>query len=253
MENTPASPSAATPLHIDIGCFEGPLELLLHLIRAQEVDIWEVSLSEICDQYIATLERSKELDIEIGGEFLIIAATLLVIKSKRILPGAEQDDEELATDPREELIRQILTYSECKKWAEWLSVLQLESCRYAPRGWNENARVVEEDESTYNAYTIFSAYQRILESTYFKASRIITLNNKTASQYRDGVLERLGRTRSLDFLSLFDGATERIEVVATFLAVLELVKEGFVDVHQGTTFGSIRISLIEKGQYERTV
>ena len=232
-----------SPLHVDVGCFEGPLELLLYLIRVQEVDIWDVSLSEICDRYIEVIERSRNLDIEVGGEFLVIAATLLEIKSRRLLPVDAADGDTEAVDPREELIRQVLAYSECRKWAELLCERQDDAVRWFERGFFEHARRVEEDESTYSAYTIFSAYQKLLASTYGTAARVINLDERATSFYMETILKRLGEKRAVSFFSLFQPGVDRLEVIGTFLAILELSKDGKIELQQGTSFGSIRLTL----------
>ncbi|GAB4162854.1 MAG: segregation/condensation protein A [Planctomycetota bacterium] len=231
--------SASVP-RVSIECFEGPLELLLFLIRSQEVDIWDVSLSEVCDQYIAVLERSRDLDIEVGGEFLVIASTLLEIKSYRILPS-DRPSEAPQLDPREELLNSVIAYRDTKHRAELLKELELRAAQRFPRGWTENLREVRDTTRKLDGWTLFSAWQNILKATYARTEWVVRVDDRPAQYYRERVLGLLQGRRSASFRELFEGA-DRMELIASFMAVLELVREGLLNVWQGTTFGEIVLS-----------
>ncbi|MDZ7816498.1 MAG: ScpA family protein [Planctomycetota bacterium] len=231
------------PPRISIDCFEGPLELLLYLIRAQEVDIWQVSLSEVCDQFIAVLNHSLEMDIEIGGEFLIVASTLIEIKSRRILPGPEEEDEDAGEDPREELLKQVIAFRDSRKRADMLRKLENEAVKTFTRGFYEHFRQKGEKPVPREPYAVFETYQRLLEETLYGHERIITMDQRPAGYYRDNMLKTLSKRKGATFRSLFPANASRTEIVGSFLALLELIKDGLVEFQQSSVFGEIRLSL----------
>ncbi|MFA4987650.1 MAG: segregation/condensation protein A [Candidatus Brocadiia bacterium] len=242
----PARVDQSSSLVINIECFEGPFELLLYLVRASEVDIWAISVSEICDSYLAVLERSQAMDLEIGGEFLTIAAALLELKSRMILPGPKRPEED-ALDPREELIRQIVEYRECRSQSELLRAAETAALKTFPRAAFEARQQAAPPERTYDSYVLFATWQKLLAQTYARIPRIIHIDRAAPAYYRQRLLDALTSRKATSFSSLLVSAKDHVEVVSMFLALLELVKDGLAAIQQGTTFGEIRIAILENG------
>ncbi len=234
-------PASKAP-RITLDCFDGPLELLLHLIMAQEVDIWSVSLAEVCDQYIGVLDQAKELDIEVGSEFLVIAALLLEIKSARILPSGEVE-EVAAPDPRQELLVQVIAFRDARRNTELLRELESTAAVRYPRGYFENLREVRDTRRTLNGWDLYKAWTKLREATLARAPRVIMADPHPPAHYRERILRILKPGRGCSFRTLAGENATRTEVVATLLALLELVREGLVLVWQGTAFGEIAVSL----------
>jgi len=234
------------PLSVHVGCFEGPLDLLLFLVRRQEVDIWEVSLSEICDGYLEILRRSRDMDIEVSGEFLVIAATLLQIKSARLIPSPASEEEDAGPDPRGELIRMVLDYRETRRAAEFLASREAENLRLFPRGAKEKFAATLEETERLNPYVLFAAWQAVLEQIYARAPCVITIRDREPAYYKDRIRSALSGREVLPFHALFSPGATRVEIVSAFMALLELVRDGEVEIHQSSAFGLIRITAARK-------
>lgn len=237
------------PYEVQTPVFEGPFDLLLHLILREQVDLYEVKLSIIVDAYLAELERLDQLDLEVATEFLLIAATLVELKSKRLLPGDETIDldEELALwEERDLLLARLL---ECKTFKDVSLALR----RLATVAGRSYARRAGPDERFLSLTPDFlagvtpeqlrSAFMRAIEP---KPVPKIDLDHVAPirASVTDVVIElieelpRIGRTT---FRQLTAGMTERLEVIVRFLAVLELFKQGWIDIEQGGTFGQIEL------------
>lgn len=237
---------AAYKVKLDV--FEGPLDLLLYLVRKDEVDIYDIEIGRITRQYLEYLEAMESIDVEIGGEFIVMAANLLYIKSRTLLPvdlqgPAEEEGEE--EDPRWELIRQLIEYKKFKEAAgelrdrEDLAVKLFGRSPSAPPPDGGATLLAGE----VGALDLIAAFQRVLARIEEKkgAAREIEADRFTVSEKIEFVLKVLPEKEALRFEELFAGQTTRGEVVATFLALLELVRLRHVHVEQSEAFGEIML------------
>jgi segregation and condensation protein A len=232
--------------------FEGPFDLLLHLILNEQVEIYEISLCHIVDAYLQELERMEGLDLEVATEFLLIAATLVELKTRRLLPGdpdVELDDELSIWEERDLLLARLVECKTFKDAAKLLSALADEAGRSFPRtaGLDERytdlapdllAGVTPDDLRNAFARAITPKPVPRVELDHVAPSRISV--TEAVAELVDE-LPRLGR---VTFRELTDSFVERLEVVVRFLAVLELYKQGMIDLDQPTTFGELTISWI---------
>ena len=235
-----------TAYKVKLDVFEGPLDLLLYLVRKDEVDIYDISIERITKQYLEYLEAMESIDVEIGGEFIVMAANLLYIKSRTLLPADLQgpDEEEVEQeDPRWELIRQLIEYKKFKEAAgelrdrEELAVKLFGRSPSAPPADGGATLLAGE----VGALDLIAAFQRVLDRLEKKkgAEREIEADRFTVSEKIEFVLKVLPESEPLRFEELFAGQTTRGEVVATFLALLELVRLRHVLVRQEGSFGDI--------------
>ncbi len=228
---------------IKLDIFEGPLDLLLHLIKKNEVDIYDIPISVITEQYLEYIELLKEMNLNLAGEFLVMAATLVHIKSRMLLPvpelASEEDD---GIDPREELIQRLLEYQRYKEAGEDLAGRRrlgrdvfLKGPFAAPEVPAEETRPLD-----VSIFALVEALKDILKRAGGDTVMEITAERFNVADKINHVLERLDRSGSVTFVSLFDDTAPRGEIIVTFLAVLELVKLLLIKVHQ-TEDGIIRV------------
>ena len=233
------------PYQVRIENFEGPLDLLLHLIKKNEINIYDIPVAMIAQQYLEYLEAMEELNLNVAGDFLVMAATLLQIKSKMLLPVDETaDDDEDGPDPREELVRRLLEYKAFKEAARQLDD-QEKIWREIFR--REQAPLVEEVEEelpleNVSLFDLVDALKEVLERN--PSSRLIEIvpDNLTVRERMNLILETLEGKDSVSFAALFEGSSHRMVVVVTFLALLELMKLRIARVFQAETFGPILVS-----------
>lgn len=227
---------------IKLGIFEGPLDLLLHLIRKNEVDIFDIPIATITDQYLQYIDMMKALNMNIAGEFLVMAATLIHIKSKMLLPGYEGEEEE--EDPRVEITRPLMEYLRLKEVAGELSERDLLDRDVFARHLSEDmveGNGGEEPLLQVSLFQLMDAFKKILEqhapegALEFRPD-VWSLKDKTAV-----IVERLKQQGSLYFTELFDQDHTVPEFIVTFLALLELVQMGLVKIFQTDMGKDIRL------------
>jgi segregation and condensation protein A len=222
--------------------FRGPLDLLLHLVREQELEITDVDLSRLCDQYLAALALMRELDINVAGEFLVLASTLVLIKSRAILPREEIDlSEEL--DPGDDLILQLLEYRKFKTLSLELERRAHERARCHPRGTHEIPPQDEPELEEVGLWDLVGSFARLVEELGLRRRFDTLRQEKPLRAYLQAVLARLLERERWSFreLVLLNGGEEH--VFGTFLALLELVKSRQIVVSQEETGGPISLSL----------
>lgn len=233
-------------MEIQLENFAGPLDLLLHLIKKHEVDIYDIPIALITRQYLEYLELIKTLNLEIAGDFLVMAATLAQIKSRMLLPVQETADGEAeGPDPRQELVNRLLEYKKYKGAAEileeregyWGRIFQRETPEVIPD------EVVEPEASLFNfgLFDLVSAFQGILRRHPQERRKEIIPEKITVKDKIEHIMRHLEFSGTLEFASLFEEAGCREEVIVTFLAILELVKQRLVRVAQIKEFGAIYI------------
>jgi segregation and condensation protein A len=231
--------------------FEGPLDLLLHLIRKEEVDIYQVNLTRLAGQFIEYIETLRLLDLEVAGEFLVMAATLMYIKSRELLPVDQQvqtEEEDDGEDPRWELIRQLVEYKKFKDAAAELQALEARQENVFPRA---PARLEFASEtpgrSEASIFDLVSAVNAVLQRFGERAEQRNIFEDKwTVNERIEHLMRVFGEQGRMKFSELFAEAASRAEVVATFLALLELIRLKQVAAIQAEPFGEIVICRVDK-------
>jgi segregation and condensation protein A len=226
--------------------FEGPLDLLLYLIKKEEVDIYEVNLTKLATQFIEYIDTMRLLDLEVAGEFLVMAATLMYIKSRELLPVDQQaqvEGEDEGEDPRWELIRQLVEYKKFKDAATQLQVLEARQEDVFPRipGKLEfDAEAPARAEAS--IFDLVNAVNAVLKRlTKREDLREIFEDKWSVSEKIEHLMKVLAERTSVKFSELFEGVTSRSEVVVTFLALLELIRLKQLTAMQRDPFGEIEI------------
>lgn len=234
------------PYQVRIENFEGPLDLLLHLIKKSEINICDIPINLIAQQYLEYVEAMKELNLNVAGEFLVMAATLLQIKSKMLLPADEAaEDEEDGPDPREELVRRLLEYKTYKEAARQLDGQEKMWREIFSREPEPVVAEVESDETLMENVSLFDlvdALKAIVERNPGKTLIEIVPDNLTVRERMNVILETLEGKDSVSFAALFDGSCHRLVIIVTFLALLELIRLRVAHVFQSETFGPILVS-----------
>jgi segregation and condensation protein A len=222
--------------------FEGPLDLLLHLIKKNEVDIYDIPIADITAQYVAYVDAMKNLNLDVAGEFLLMAATLVHIKSRLLLPSTQDDEpEEDEEDPRAELVRRLLEYQKYKAAAVTLDALPLLEREVFARKFP-----LPDSEGTeaggfeaVGLYDLVEAFRFILREAPAETFHDIDVDQLSVTERVNVILTLLAGRESLSFRDLFTGRPDRSEVVVTFLATLELVRLKLVRLLQNSRFGAI--------------
>lgn len=239
---------AMTEYKVRFEVFEGPLDLLLYLIKKQEVDIYQVNLTELANQFIEYVELMRMLDLDIAGEFLVMAATLMYIKSRELLPTDQQaglDSEDQEPDPRWELIRKLVEYKKFKDAATKLQELELQQenifRRVAPKPDVEVE--LPPPKPDVSLFDLLSALNNVLKRLEARKDALDVTDEKWTVHEKMELLLRLVAERGiLRFSDLFEPITTRAEVIVTFLALLELVRLKQLIAAQPVQFGEIQIT-----------
>lgn len=243
--DTSTAEPGATAYRVRLPAFEGPLDLLLHLIRINEIDITDIPIVEIAQQYNAALDLMRELNLEVAGEFLVMASTLLHIKSRMLLPPDPSQTPENAEDPRSELARQLQEYERYRRAALHLT----EAEREASRSWLRPAsRVAEfEGEAALEAdlFLLLTAFRRMMDLAAKEETTFIQRDRVSLLDRIQWLLERLRENGRLAFSDLFVPGSPRSDLIVTFLALLELIRLRVVGAVQTAKFGEIEILVLE--------
>ncbi|MBW4828788.1 MAG: segregation/condensation protein A [Clostridiaceae bacterium] len=237
-----------------LNTFEGPLDLLLHLIEKAKVDIYDIPISEITDQYMEYLNKAEEIDMEITSEFLVMASTLLEIKSKMLLPSVKEDDEGIQmemeeVDPRMELVKRLVEYKKYKKAAEKLKAYEQRQNKIFYKPKEEISQYIIEDveEDTIlddiELGQLADILNNILKKRKIKTEPIdineIQRDEITLEECMEDLKFRLKLERKINFSQLFDEDTTNSEIIITFLSILELAKLRYIRIKQKNNFSDI--------------
>jgi segregation and condensation protein A len=246
------------PYEVTTPVFDGPFDLLLHLILREQVELYEISLTKIVDGYLAQLDALEELNLDVATEFLLIAATLIELKSRRLLPGDDDldlDDELALWSERDLLLTRLV---ECKTFKDAAAALQ----GMAHEAGRSYARVAGPEERFFDltpdllaGVTAENLRQAYLRAVTPKPQPRIDLQHvapirASVAEAVVELLEELPRVGRISFRALTGDLVERLEVVVRFLAVLELFKQGFVDLDQPRTFGDIEVVWLGRDRSE---
>jgi len=230
-------------IEIHLEQFSGPLDLLLHLIKSNEMDIYDIRIVEITEQYLDVIEQMKRLDLDIAGEFLLMAATLIHIKSRMLLPVSEEIDEDEGIDPREELIKRLLEYQRYKEAAELFQELpQLERDVFA--SYFTASDIPEDQDSSIEVgvYQLAEAFYRLLKERPAEVFHEVVQESLSVATYIENIVNRLRHNKRQSLKTFITTASSRDEAVVTFLAMLELVKMRMINVEQVGPFCDIWLS-----------
>ena len=238
--------SAAEAFPVKLSNFEGPLDLLLHLIKRSEVNIHDIPIALITQQYLDAIQLMQEMNLDVAGEFLVMAATLIHIKSKMQLPRPETaaNVEGEQEDPRDALVRRLLEHQKFKAAAELLHEReQLRSAQWL----RPDERVAEiagddyEPELEVDLFSLLTAFQSVVERAKLRPKVLLPPEQMPVEVRIDQLLERLSETEACGFEELFADVNDRGGLIVTFLALLEMIRLKLVRVFQSGSFGPIRI------------
>ena len=227
---------------IRLEIFEGPLDLLLYLIKKEELDIYDIPITRITEQYLEYLNLMELLDLEIAGDFLVMAATLMQIKSKMLLPPDPEGVETEELDPRAELVRRLLEYKAFKEAAEDLRGFEAGRSGIFSRFGVEPE--IDGSDSAFIEVSLFDliqAFSKVLKGLPKETFHEVVKDEFTVAEKIVDIQERLKRQSKIYFSSLFKEAKHKSEVITIFLAVLELIKQKQISTRQDDYFGEIEI------------
>jgi segregation and condensation protein A len=229
------------PCLVKLETFEGPLDLLLHLIKKNEIDIYDIPIAMITEQYLEYLDMMRELNIEVAGDYLVMAAELGLIKSKMLLPKPEPEKEE-EEDPRAELVRRLLEYQRYKDAAEKLVKFEiLERDVFARIGQDEKEQRNQPIKA--DLWSLIEAFREICKrrDSSWVGNIKFDLETVTLDDKIRELVSRLRECRTISFEGLFNGGASRFDIVITFLAVLELIKAEVLGAFQDSPYAPIEI------------
>jgi segregation and condensation protein A len=230
---------------VDLDTFRGPLDLLLYLVKRNEIDICDIPIARITEQFLEYLRIIEVIDVERAGEFLVMAATLMEIKSRMLLP---QTDEAMETDadPRQELVRQLIEYKRIKDAAALLEEQAEHQLYRLPRDPVETVSPVDPAQQPLRAvelWDLVSAFGRLMRETLALQPNQIVVDETPVQVYMDTILQRLAQEPRLPLTALFTPPHTRARLVGLFLAILELVKSRRIVADQPEPFREITLSL----------
>ncbi len=228
--------------------FEGPLDLLLHLIKKEKIDIYNIPIAEITAQYLEYIENMKKLNIYVASEFLIMAATLIYIKSKMLLPKKIAIDEEIQSDeitdiqdPRLPLVQRLLEYQKIKELVQLIEKQEIIYRDFFPRGYTEFT--IDFAEKEFDSFELVKVFYSLIEKMPDSISLEVELEKITIREMINNVLEALKERKKLSFVEYANQLKSKIELIVFFLAVLELAKIRMITLTQSKLFQDIDIQL----------
>jgi segregation and condensation protein A len=232
---------------VKLDIFEGPLDLLLYLIKKNELDIYNIPIALITKQYLEYIDILKTLNLDLAGEYLVLAATLVHIKSKLLLPEIPEEGEEEA-DPRQELVQQLLEYQAFKEASQSLQAREVLERDVFIRGAAPVEAPLPDDDDRHmwqeiGLFELVDAFRQVLGNLRQPELMEIDLDRTSLADRINEIMDQLRERQSLTFAELLDGQRERRRVIYTLLAVLELVKQRVIRICQAGPFGVIRLFL----------
>ena len=237
-----------TDYRVKLDIYNGPLDLLLYLIRREEIDIHDIPIARITEQYVRYVEVLKTLDPNLAGDFLVLAATLMEIKTRMLLPAAPAEDggeEDLSVDPRAELVRQLLEYKAFKDAAGDLrEAAATEALRFARPGEDIRTDPTELDLEDVQVWDLLDSFSKLMAAIGQQARQHEVIYDDTPIElHAEDIRDRLQREGAMTFSRIFQGRTSRSEVVGLFLAMLELVRRRVIRAYQDANFAEICVEL----------
>ena len=237
---------------VQLEIFNGPLDLLLHLIKKHEVDIYDIPIALITEQYLEYLDFLKDVNLEIVGDYMSMAAELGYIKSRMLLPRIKEEGEEEEQDPREELVRRLLEYEKYRSAAAELGGMEILGKDVFLAGYDRREMFGEPAEETefvkFDLWSLVDAFSKMCEDRKKAETEEISLTPQTytVDERKNQVIEIMRKEKEVLFGDLFEGDKNRMNLVVTFLSILELLKDGILDIFQPTFEEPIKIMLREE-------
>ena len=230
-------------LEVFLEAFEGPLDMLLYLIRRQNLDILDIPIAEITRQYMRYIELMQVLQLELAGEYLLMAATLAEVKSRMLLPRPAREDDSEETDPRAELVRRLQEYERFKRAAEGIDRMpRLERDTWVARAALTDRKVVR-IAPTVTLQEMLIAFQDVLARSDMFAHHHVQREPLSVRQRMTEVMSSLSASAFMDFVKLFRADEGRRGVTVTFVAILELLREGLIEIVQAEPYAPLHVRL----------
>jgi segregation and condensation protein A len=231
------------PYRVALDSFHGPLDLLLALVKRHEVDIHAIPIAVIADQFLEHLRVITLLDVEFAGDFIVMAATLMEIKSRSLLPVEVQADAADEPDPRRELVKQLLEYRKYKDAAAALESAHDAHAVKLPRTAADEVTPGETPVKTVELWDLVSAFARLMRETQSLAERTIHIDDTPQEVYERQIVAKAAEAGSVTFRDLFTPPYYKAKLIGLFLALLELIKRGAILLEQPEPFGDIVIRI----------
>lgn len=229
---------------VKLQVFEGPLDLLLFLIKKEEIDIYDIPIAKITQQYLEYIELMKILDLEIAGEFILMAATLMRIKAKMMLPIEGEEDEEVE-ELKDELIRSLVEYKKFKEVSETLSNIEFEERKRFARSFSYEQELKPDDfyslSEKYSMFDLITVLKNVLDKIPERNYYAIKREEMSLEKHMEFVMSLFGSSEKLSFMDIVSDAKNKLFIVVTFLAVLELSKRRLINLRQVQPFQDIFI------------
>jgi segregation and condensation protein A len=234
---------------VKLSNFEGPLDLLLFLIKKEEIDIYDIPIASITKQYLEYIELMRELDLEVAGEFILMAATLIRIKVRMLLPRTPEEEEEAEEDPRAELVRQLIEYKRFKEVAETFSEFEEKQRRMFPRVYFDWTKKYSKQESVddeflkdVTMFDLLSAFKTVIENMPKVTTHEVGTISVTIDDQIDFIMKRIEEKERVGFTEVMNMLKTRVIIIVTFMAILELLRTHRIRIQQASVFSEIWIS-----------
>ncbi len=236
---------------IKLNTFEGPLDLLLFFIRRDELDIYDIPISRITHEFIEYLTLLEKLDLEVAGDFLLMAATLMQIKVRMLLPK-ETDSKGEEIDPRSDLVDALIEYKRYKEMSEEFSYLEANQRKVSYRGNFDEDEIENKPDidvllKNITVYDLIKAFQKALMEKPKMVFHEVTKLNVTIDEQINFIMAKITEFGKINFIELVKGITEKIRIVVTFIAMLELIKMGRIGLNESSKFNDFEIYSMNNG------
>ncbi len=231
--------------------FEGPLDLLLFFIKRDELDIYNIPISQITKEFMEYLDMMENLNLEIAGDFILMASTLMQIKVRMLLPR-EKNEKGEEIDPREELVKALLEYKRYKEMTEEFSILESEQRKVFYRGFFKGDEIEKPEElqtllKNITVYDLLQAFKMAVNKAEEEHVHEIKKINVTVEEQMNFILDKIKNGNKISFISLVTGLKEKIRIIVTFIAMLELVKLRKIDLRESESFNDFELYGLENG------
>ena len=231
---------------IQLNNFEGPIDLLLYFIRRDELDIYDIPISEITKEFVRTVEEWKKMHLHVAGDFIVMASTLMRIKAKLLLPRPELDDEGEIIDPRTELIQQLVEYKRFKNAAELLGNLSSERELNFPRQLDSSlGKDIQDFEENIiinaSLYDLAKVFKNAIDNMPVVSQFELSREPVKLEEQKEFILKHFDGDGRLNFSTILSKLDTRMKIVVTFLAILDMVREGLCSLQQNEIFGELEL------------
>lgn len=240
---------------IKIKQFEGPFDLLLFFIERDEIDIMDIPISSITEDFLSYIRDLEELDIEVASEFILVAATLMRIKAKMLIPRPELNEEGEEVDPREELARKLIEYKRFKDILDDLAKMEAERKKIAPRGNSKqelrhiaSKALVDVELESLTMYKLFRSFENVMKRMEIRNKRpkhIVYKYNYTIQEQKDYILDRVRAKKNGSFQDIFTGLRDRLHCIITFLSLLELINAEEIKITMGLGVNNFELVAVD--------